>query len=161
MLLIGINLLLLLLAANGAPILVAKLLGTRANLAVDFGASAFDGRPLLGHSKTWRGVAAALASAALLSALFGYGTGFGLVFGSLVVLGDLVTSFAKRRRGLPPSGRSIGWDHLLESLLPSLYAVQALGYPWWWSLPVCLVFILIGSVATGSGHGQAGSDPPV
>ncbi len=140
--------LMLLLAANGAPLLVARLCGSHWSCPVDFGVTAWDGRPLFGRSKTWRGVASAVVSATLVAVLVGYGPLFGLAFGALAMIGDLSSSFVKRRRGLDPSDQSLGWDQLLESLLPSLYATLALGAPLWWVLPVCAVFTLIGALVS-------------
>jgi len=53
--------LLLLFIANGTPILARLLLVERCSAPINQGkASAFDGQPLLGSSKSWRGVIAVL-----------------------------------------------------------------------------------------------------
>jgi CDP-2,3-bis-(O-geranylgeranyl)-sn-glycerol synthase len=139
-----LQILLMLLATNGAPILVARLLRSRWDLAMDMGKKLSDGQPLFGSSKTWRGFFAALGTASLLSVVLGHGIWFGLMFGVLVMIGDLISSFVKRRRGLKPSDQSMGWDQLPEALIPSLYAVLTLGYSWWLAIPLTLGFMLIG-----------------
>ena len=132
MLVLFVKILFMLLAINGAPVLVARVFESRGDMPVDLGRLLRDSEPLFGSSKTWRGLASALVVSCLLSVLFGYGLWFGLVFGVLVMAGDLLSSFVKRRRGLKPGDRSSGWDQLPESLLPSVYAVFVLGLPWWW-----------------------------
>ncbi len=129
-----IDILVMLLAINGAPVLAAYFLGDRASLPVDLGRFGRDGRAILGKSKTWRGIISALLSGCLLSWLLGHGAGFGLVFASLVMAGDLAASFYKRRRGLAPSDQCLGVDQIPESLLPGLYASLALGVAWWWAV---------------------------
>lgn len=137
------QILLMLLAINGAPILAAWLFRSHWDLAIDMGKKLADGQPLFGASKTWRGFFAAQGTASILSVLLGHGVWFGLIFGALVMIGDLISSFVKRRRGLKPSDQSIGWDQLPESLIPSLYAVLTLGYQWWWAIPLTLSFTVI------------------
>ena len=65
------KLLLLLLVANGAPVLVYDLLRGRWAAPVDCKRVWWDGRPLLGGSCTWRGWFAALAATPVAAALLG------------------------------------------------------------------------------------------
>ncbi len=140
---IFVKLLTMLLASNGAPILAARLFGSRASTPVDFNKRLGDGNAIFGESKTWRGVFAALLTACSLAMFFGFGLIFGLVFGCQVVLGDLISSFIKRRRGLAPSARSTGLDQLPESLLPALYSCITMALAWWWAIVLGLVFMLV------------------
>ncbi len=128
-----LEILILLLVANGAPVLAARVLGSRWETPVDHGMRLPDGTPLLGGSKTWRGVLAIMAAAILGAAVLNFGIAFGAVFGVLVVAGDLLSSFLKRRRGLAPSSRSTGLDQLPEALLPAAFAVTYLDIEWWWA----------------------------
>lgn len=116
----------LLLAANGAPVLAKRLLGQRWNAPIDAGLRLPDGRPLLGASKTWRGLVSGIAAAAIVGALFGFGPMFGALFGAASLAGDLLSSFTKRRLGIASSGRATGLDQIPEALLPLLYARTAL-----------------------------------
>ena len=143
MIYIALEILALLLVANGAPVLAAHFLGTRWQRPIDGGLKLPDGRPLFGGSKTWRGVISAVGAAALLAAALGYSVAFGMTFGILVVTGDLLSSFIKRRMGLAPSSRSTGLDQLPESLLPSIYAVAHLGLEWWWAPLYALAFMVV------------------
>jgi CDP-2,3-bis-(O-geranylgeranyl)-sn-glycerol synthase len=138
-----LQILLLLVATNGAPVLAAYFMGRRGDLPVDFGKRLGDGRALFGSSKTWRGLLAATLAACLLSMLLGYSPLFGLTFGALAMAGDLLSSFVKRRSGLEPSDQSLGWDQLPESLLPSLYAVAVLDLPWWHAVLLPIAFMLV------------------
>jgi CDP-diglyceride synthetase len=133
----------LLVVANGAPILAARLFRSTAEWPVDFGVRLGDGLPLFGTSKTWRGLAAALLLSALCAPLLGYSPGFGLAFAGLAMVGDLFSSFVKRRRGLQPSDQSLGLDQLPEALLPCIYAVLVTGLPWWWMILLPVLFMVL------------------
>jgi hypothetical protein len=138
-----IKLLVMLLATNGAPVLAARIFQSRDARPLDLGRQLQDRRPVFGSSKTWRGVAAALTASCLLSILFDYGIWFGFVFGVLVMTGDLISSFIKRRTGLKPSDQYMGLDQLPESFIPSVYAVWHLGVGWWWAVLLALAFMLL------------------
>ncbi|RLA44920.1 MAG: CDP-archaeol synthase [Gammaproteobacteria bacterium] len=138
-----IKLLVMLLATNGAPILVAWILQAHYARPLDLGRKLQNGQPVFGSSKTWRGLVAALVTSCVLSIIFDYGIWFGLVFGVLVITGDLISSFIKRRMGLKPSDRCRGLDQLPESFIPSVYAVNVLGADWWWAVLLALVFMLL------------------
>ncbi len=114
--------LVLLAIANGAPILAKKLLGDAFAYPLDAGRTLFDGQPLLGSSKTIRGVAAGVMVATLVAPLLGFSWLTGLLVGVAAMAGDLISSFLKRRMGLPPSARAFGLDHIPELLLPALAA---------------------------------------
>ena len=121
------KLLLLLLVANGAPVLLRKALKARWAWPVDGGALLRDGRPLLGPSKTWRGLAAAPALTGAAAWLLGLPFGLGALFGACAMLGDLASSFVKRRLGVPSSGMALGLDQVPESLFPLLAVRSELG----------------------------------
>lgn len=116
------RLLLLLLVANGAPVVAKKLLGATCARPIDGGARLFDGRPLLGRSKTWRGLAAALLATGLAAPLLGLPVSLGALIGAGAMAGDLLSSFVKRRLGRAPSSRALGLDQIPEALIPLLAA---------------------------------------
>lgn len=118
--------LILLLIANGAPVLLNNFLGRRYAWPVDGGGNCADGRPCLGNSKTWRGLLAAVIAAGAAGAMVDVGLGLGLTFGALAMLGDLLASFIKRRIGYAVSGRARGLDTLPETLLPIWLLRQSL-----------------------------------
>jgi hypothetical protein len=138
-----LHILVLLVATNGAPVIVALVCGTHGALPLDLGRQCADDQPVFGAAKTWRGLASAILTSTLLASVFGYGISFGLAFGALVIAGDLCSSFIKRRLGLEPSSKCLGLDQLPESLLPSVYAVVSLDIAWWWAPVFALTFMLI------------------
>ena len=117
----------LLAVANGAPLVAKKLMGDVLAYPLDGGRTLADGQPLLGSSKTIRGVLVGVIAAMLAAPLLGFALVTGLVVGAAAMAGDLVSSFLKRRMGLGPSARAFGLDHVPESLLPALAAWQVLG----------------------------------
>lgn len=118
---LSFKILLLLSVANGAPIILHKLLDRRFDWPVDFGWVWLGRQPVLGPSKTWRGIAGALLASTAAAYLLGMGTLIGLVVGSLAMAGDLFSSFVKRRLGIPSSGMALGLDQIPEALFPLLW----------------------------------------
>jgi CDP-diglyceride synthetase len=110
--------LLLLTAANGAPVLAKKVFGARFAVPLDGGVLFVDGRPLFGASKTIRGIAVSLVATAGLAPLVGASFATGGLVAAFAMVGDLFSSFVKRRLKLPPSSQAIGLDQIPESLLP-------------------------------------------
>lgn len=110
----------LLAVANGTPVLAKRLLGDFLARPIDGGARLADGRPLFGSSKTWRGALLALAATTLLAPLVGQPPFVGAMLGAGAMAGDLLSSYAKRRLGRPPSSRALGLDQIPEALLPLL-----------------------------------------
>ncbi|MGA9090629.1 MAG: CDP-archaeol synthase [Bradyrhizobium sp.] len=112
--------------ANGAPVVAKKVLGTRLALPLDAGARFFDGQPLLGPSKTIRGVVVSVGATAIVAPLFGLSLAAGAFVAVLAMIGDLFSSFVKRRLKFPSSSQAIGLDQVPESLLPLLVCKEAL-----------------------------------
>lgn len=120
------QLLLLLMVANGAPVLARRLMGRVLDMPVDHGYRLVDGQPLFGPSKTWRGLVLAVVLTAVAADSLGFDYRHGIWFGALAMGGDLLSSFIKRRLGYAPSSRALGLDQIPESLLPLL----GLAGPW-------------------------------
>lgn len=116
--------LVLVLVANGTPVLATRLLGQKLAWPLDCGLRLPDGRPLLGRSKTIRGVLLSILVTAAVAPLLGLPSWAGALAGSLAMVGDLLSSLLKRRLGLPSSSRALGLDQVPEALLP-LLALQA------------------------------------
>ncbi|SFR59768.1 CDP-2,3-bis-(O-geranylgeranyl)-sn-glycerol synthase [Marinobacter daqiaonensis] len=131
----------LLTLANGAPVIAARLLRQRWSAPIDNGRLWRDGRPLLGKSKTWRGLVAGILACALVAPIAGLSVGFGVAFGALALLGDLLSSFAKRRMGLAASARAAGLDQLPESTLPVVFAWAWLPIQVWQAVAVVVLFV--------------------
>jgi hypothetical protein len=115
-----LKLLLLVGIANGAPLFGYTLLRQRFGQPLDGGRKFLDGRPLLGPSKTIRGVALALLVTPAAAVLIGLDGTTGLLLGLFAMLGDIFSSFTKRRLGLPSSSQALGLDQIPESLFPLL-----------------------------------------
>ena len=110
--------LILLMVANGAPIITRKAMGKRWASAIDNGLTLKDGHRLFGNSKTWRGLWASVFFTATIAQLFGIPPLTGVLFAVLSMTGDLLASCVKRRRGAIESSRARGLDTVPESLLP-------------------------------------------
>lgn len=139
----GLQALLLATLANTVPIVAKRLLGARWAWPLDGGLRWFDGRPLLGPSKTWRGLLLGTVACALAAPVLELSPAMGAAFGALALAGDVLASFLKRRLGVPPSGQAFGLDQVPEVLLPQLVLRTALGLSWPAVAVVTLVFLLL------------------
>ena len=137
------QLLLLIIIANGAPILIRVLFRGRFNQAVDFGLKMPDGYAILGASKTWRGVFAAIAATPAAAWLMGYSLETGFLVAIYAVVGDLLSSFLKRRLGKEPSSMAFILDQVPESLLPGLMMMDVFKLELQSILIMVLIFIII------------------
>ena len=136
-----LQILLLIIAANGAPIIGRLVMKGRWNAPLDGGAIFVDGRPVLGKSKTYRGVAFSLVGTILAADVVGMPWAIGLIVGGLAMTGDCLSSFIKRRLGYESGAMALGLDQILESLLPLLGVWGPL------SLSIADVFIMVGAFA--------------
>jgi CDP-2,3-bis-(O-geranylgeranyl)-sn-glycerol synthase len=119
--------LLLLAIANGSPVLAKKIWGNKLAQSLDGGMRFIDRRPLFGPSKTMRGVLVSIAATTAAAPLFGIAWWIGALIGATAMVGDLLSSFVKRRLNRPPSSRALGLDQIPESLVPLLACYQVLG----------------------------------
>lgn len=140
---IELKLLLLLLVANGAPILARYLFEEHFNWPLDNGYVTAKGRYLLGPSKTVRGLIASLVATAIMALIIGIGWRLGMMIGAFAMLGDLCASFIKRRLGLPPSSQAVGLDQIPESLLPLIFCAIIFNLNWWRVVFLVLLFWLL------------------
>jgi CDP-2,3-bis-(O-geranylgeranyl)-sn-glycerol synthase len=102
-------------------------MGERWAWPLDGGLLLRDGAPLLGKSKTIRGLVLAVSMASLAGSLMGLGPGIGALAGMTAMVGDLLSSFTKRRLGLKPSSMAPGLDQIPEILLPLLVLAGPFG----------------------------------
>jgi CDP-diglyceride synthetase len=122
-----LKLLILLAVANGSPVIAHKFFGKSLNQPLDCGVAFLDGRPFFGRSKTIRGIVVSLIATSAFAPVVGFDWISGLTFASVAMVGDLTSSFLKRRFGLSPSSRAIGLDQVPESLFPALAVRSILG----------------------------------
>ncbi|SHO46480.1 CDP-archaeol synthase [Desulfopila aestuarii] len=116
-----LHIVIFLLWVNGLPPLVAILIHGRFENPVDGGRLWSDGRPLFGRNKTVRGVVAATVGGILLAPFLGVPWWAGSLAGFLAMIGDLTSSFVKRRMQIDSGGSVFLLDQLFESLLPLLF----------------------------------------
>ena len=136
------HLLLLVIIANGAPVFMHYVLGSYCAWPVDFEKRLADGRPLFGKSKTWRGLLASLVATSLCAYLLGYTPETGLQIGAYSMLGDLFSSFVKRRMGLPSSSKALFLDQIPEVLLPTLMLMDVFYLDLWSVILVVSLFVV-------------------
>ena len=115
-----VRVLLLLGIANFTPILAKWLLADRLGAPLDAGYKLPDGRPLFGNSKTIRGVVVSIMFTALAAPLLGFEWLTGAAVATASIVGDLSSSFVKRRLGLQAHAQALGIDQIPEALLPLL-----------------------------------------
>jgi CDP-diglyceride synthetase len=133
--LIVAQLLVLLGLANGTPVIAKRILGTILAHPLDGGMNLADGQPLFGDSKTIRGVVLSIVVTTLGAPLIGTDWTIGLLVATTAMMGDLVSSFAKRRMALVPGSMALGLDQIPESLLPAIACR--------WMLPVTALDIVL------------------
>ncbi|MGH8508952.1 MAG: CDP-archaeol synthase [Gammaproteobacteria bacterium] len=121
-----LQVLILLGVANAAPIIARGLLGERFNRPLDGGKTFIDGAPIFGSTKTVRGLLASLLMGAAVAPLLGLSASFGACFAAVAMLGDLFSSFIKRRMGAASSSPVTGLDQIPEALFPALAALPYL-----------------------------------
>jgi CDP-2,3-bis-(O-geranylgeranyl)-sn-glycerol synthase len=136
-------LLLLIIIANGAPILTRLLLNDSFNLAVDFGQRMPDKNRLFGPSKTWRGILAALLATTTAAWLLEHSPETGFLVAAYAILGDLCSSFIKRRLSMQPSSMAPLLDQVPESLLPAFMLKEVFNLDILAVILLVLIFIII------------------
>ncbi len=112
--------LILLALANGSPVIAKRIFGENYAAPVDGNTRFIDGQPIVGPSKTIRGVGISLVITASGAMLLGLQFWLGLLVASTAMVGDLFSSFLKRRLRLPSSSKVTGLDQIPESLFPLL-----------------------------------------
>jgi hypothetical protein len=135
------KLVVLLTVANGAPVIGTRLFGKFLNRPLDHGAAFIDG-PILGQSKTVRGIILSLIATAALAPTLGFEWIDGLIVASVAMIGDLSSSFLKRRLNLPPSSRATGIDQVPECLLPAIAIRSTLGLTAFDVISVVIIFFV-------------------
>lgn len=110
--------LVLLALANGTPVIAKSILGARFAIPIDKGVKFIDGRPILGSSKTVRGIFLSILVTSVFAPVLGLSWRIGVLVASVAMAGDLASSFLKRRINLPAGGKATGLDQVPESLFP-------------------------------------------
>ena len=137
-----IYLLLLIIVANASPIIARNLLANKWSFSIDAGMKFIDGQPILGTSKTWRGILASILITSTLGLLLGYSIQTGMLIALLAMSGDLTSSFIKRRLKLLPSSMAPLLDQIPESFLPAFFMMHHFGLDMQHILMLVSVFIV-------------------
>jgi CDP-2,3-bis-(O-geranylgeranyl)-sn-glycerol synthase len=138
-----LQLLSLIIIANGAPILIRALLNDGFNVAVDFSKKLPDNKRILGSSKTWRGIFAAFVATAAAAWLLDHSPETGLLVAIYAVLGDLLSSFIKRRLGIKTSSMAPLLDQIPESLFPALMMMETFNLDITSVILLVLTFVIV------------------
>ena len=138
-----LQLLLLIIIANGSPIFIQLLLNDSFELAVDFGQKLPDNRRIFGSSKTWRGIFAALVLTMAAAWLLGYRAETGALVAAYTMTGDLISSFIKRRLSMRPSSMAPLLDQVPESLFPAFMLMDVFNLDILAVILLVLIFVII------------------
>lgn len=144
--------LVLIIVANGAPFAAKFLLRSRFDQAIDFNAIWTDGQPLLGRSKTIRGLVLSLVITAALAPVVGLPWIAGPLIAGSAMAGDLLTSFLKRRLAIASSSSAPVIDELAECLFPAIVCALQLGLTLIDLLVIVAVFTLGDIILTVEGR---------
>jgi len=140
------DLILLIVVANAAPILTAYAMRDRFNFPLDAGLFLLDGQRIFGKSKTVRGIVAAIGITTIAALIIGHPAICGFLVGAYAMLGDLTSSFLKRRMRLPSSGQAPVLDHIPEALFPTMLLASSFDLTTVGIIAVAVAFLLIAVV---------------
>ena len=138
-----VRVLLMLIVANSAAWLAGRFPSVRPPLALDGGLIAWDGQPLLGSHKSWRGFIAGVAASSVIGGLCGVAWWVAAGFGFLSLSGDALSGAVKRRLRRPPGADVPLLDQLPEALLPVLSLWSWLAISWPEAAVVIGLFVLL------------------
>ena len=114
------EILFLIILANAAPVLARLIFSNRFSTSVDLGFKFRDQQYLFGQTKTCRGIITSLILTSLTAYLLNYPVYIGLQISISAMLGDLLSSFIKRRAHKKSSESVLFLDQIPESLFPAL-----------------------------------------
>ena len=124
--------------ANAVPVIAGG------GLAIDLGRNFFDGKPIFGKNKTFRGFVAGLAVGTVAGLAESYLINYAITFGFLVslgaLMGDLTGAFLKRRLNIPPGGLLPVVDQI-DFIVGAILFSLLLPMPLNWELYVAVLII--------------------
>jgi len=142
MAMIELKLLILVIIANGMPLLGTVLFGQLFAHPLDHGLKLSDGKRLFGNHVTVRGVVLAIAITTLTAQLTGVPAADGAIIACAAMAGDALSSLIKRRMDIQPGGMAVGLDQIPESFLPLLAMAGSYNLSLPIILALCTVFLL-------------------
>ncbi|MGD8783765.1 MAG: CDP-archaeol synthase [Thioalkalispiraceae bacterium] len=147
-----LKLFILIVVANSAPVIARiiadRYFGKATSCPIDGGLKLTDNDYLFGHSKTVRGIIASLILTIIAGYLIKIAIPVSLSIALFAMLGDLVSSFIKRRLHKPPGSMVPGLDQIPESLLPLLAVEERLGLEPSTMLIIVFAFIVFDYLGT-------------
>jgi hypothetical protein len=146
------RLLILIWLINIAPPFTVLIFDSKWNSPVDGGYLLPDGKPLFGKNKTVRGVLAGIIAGGLIGLALGFPLWVGLGAGALSMLGDLLSSFLKRRLSFSSGVAAPGLDQVPEGLLPFVLIAP------WYSLSAGYVTLFVVIFGLGAWFGSVFTD---
>ncbi|SPD72737.1 putative Ser/Thr phosphatase-family protein [uncultured Desulfobacterium sp.] len=138
-----VNVLILILAINGVPALLGRIFPGNAGVPLDRNYSLSDGLPILGIHKTIRGLLSGVLTGGIFGYLIGLSLVMGLCVGLLSMMGDILSSFIKRRLGLPEGTDVAILDQVFEGGFPLLLLCLGGLLSCGSAFGVLLIFILV------------------
>lgn len=148
----ALHALVLLIAANATPVIVAKLANDRWSAPLDFGCVLADGERLFGSHKTWRGLVSGVLAASFAAALMRLPLWVGAAFAAVSLVADALSSSVKRRMKVQPGTECPGVDQLGEALLPLVLFAQPLSLDARRVALITIVFCTLDMAATRWRH---------
>jgi CDP-diglyceride synthetase len=109
---------------------------------IDINKSFLDGKPVFGHTKTFRGILTSLLFTSLMAIAIDIPVSLGAVVSVYAMLGDLISSFIKRRLDIPSSRSAPLLDQLPESSLPLLAVRSHFDLAWEEVTIILIVFFI-------------------
>ena len=109
---------------------------------LDINKTFLDGKPVFGHTKTFRGILSSLLFSSLMAMAIGIPATLGAEVSIYAMSGDLLSSFIKRRLDIPSSKSAPLLDQLPESSLP-LFAVRSQFDLVWQDVTIILIVFFI------------------
>ena len=138
-----LRLVLFLLIVNALPPLIALLSKGRFSQPLDCGKTWLDGKRIFGRNKTIRGILAGIVGGTLLFPLLGQPISIAFTAALLAMLGDLSSSFIKRRMALPSGSEVAFLDQLFESLFPTIYLALVIPFGFFKAAVILFLFVII------------------
>lgn len=135
--------------ANASPVVGVKLIGKRT--PIDRGATAWDGRRLLGDGKTFEGLVIGISCGTIIGLiLFSLGNPGAhrspaepFILSTGTMIGDIFGSFLKRRIGLKHGAPAPILDQLGFVIFALLLGFSFYGLPSWFSVKILILLLLI------------------
>jgi predicted MPP superfamily phosphohydrolase len=149
---INLKILLIIILANGAPPVLAAFYPQACRRKVDGGRKLPGGRTLFGGHKSWGGLIGGIAAGSLCGYLIGISLVMSFSVAALSMLGDLFTSFLKRRIRIEEGESVYLFDQVFEGAFPLLLCkwVYALN----WQLVIAWLLLFCAAAISGSWLGR-------